>query len=127
MLGQTEIANFLIATGTKRDGFHLSPLVSKLMAALIHGEAVDQRFACFAPDRPILKTLTREQAIAKAIKHTINASYQHGYNPPAGRLSDQIATMHRDNLERLHDQVGAHDWGIPPEMLDMYRYGHAVA
>jgi hypothetical protein len=21
--------------------------------------------------------------------------------------------------------VGAHDWGIPPEMLDMYRYGHA--
>lgn len=34
--------------------------------------------------------------------------------------------MYRDGLERLHDQVGAHDWGIPPEMLDMYRYGHAV-
>ena len=31
------------------------------------------------------------------------------------------------DLERLHDKVGAHDWGIPPEMLDMYRYGHAAA
>jgi hypothetical protein len=34
--------------------------------------------------------------------------------------------MFKDGLERLHDHIGAFDWGIPPEMLDMYRYGHAT-
>lgn len=127
MLGQTSIPNFLMATGTKRDGFHLAPFVSKLLSDLINGKAVDPKFEWFRPDRPLLKTLTREQAIAKGIRHRINASYQHGYNAPTGRLTDQIAAMHREDLERVHDAVGAVDWGIPPEMIDMYRYGHAVA
>ena len=33
--------------------------------------------------------------------------------------------MLRDDLESLHDEVGAIEWGVPPEMIDMYRYGHA--
>jgi hypothetical protein len=41
-------------------------------------------------------------------------------------MTEQVAQMYREGLERLHDQVGATDWGIPPEMLDMYRYGHAL-
>lgn len=127
MLGQTEIPNFFIATGTKRDGFHLSPLISTILADIMDGKAVDPRFSALRPDRPLIRALSRQQAIDKAVRHTINAAYQHGFAPPDGRLDDQIAKLHRDNFERLHDQVGAHDWGIPPEMLDMYRYGHAVA
>jgi hypothetical protein len=69
----------------------------------------------------------RPEAIDKAVRHLISASYQHGFTPSRSRMPAQIAQMHRDDLERLHDKVGAHDWGIPPEMLDMYRYGHAVA
>ena len=40
-------------------------------------------------------------------------------------MRKQLEASLRDNLEKLHDQVGAKDWGIPPEMIDMYRYGHA--
>jgi len=33
----------------------------------------------------------------------------------------------RADLEALHDKLGATDWGIPPELVDMYRYGHIPA
>ena len=125
LLGQSSISNLVIATGTKRDGFHLAPLISQMMADLLHGKAFDERMKVFAPERKIIKTLTREQAIEKAARHMISAAYQHGYTPSKSRMGDQVIQMHRDAVEKLHDQVGVTDWGIPPEMLDMYRYGHA--
>jgi glycine/D-amino acid oxidase-like deaminating enzyme len=125
LLGRTSLPNLLIASGTKRDGFHMSPLISEQIVAMLHDEATDPRLAWFAPDRAPIRSLTREQAITKAIRHQMSAAYQHGYAASPSLKSEQIRTMLRDGLERLHDQVGAVDWGIPPEMLDMYRYGHA--
>lgn len=127
LLGRSSLSNLLIATGTKRDGFHLAPVISQYMAALLHGEPVDERFAWFAPERAPLRLLSREQAVAKAVRHQLSAAYQHGFSPSKSRMPDQMAQMFRDQVERLHDEVGATDWGIPPEMLDMYRYGHARA
>ena len=117
----------IIATGTKRDGFHLSPLLSQLIASIILGEEIDERFSVFSPERKPIRTMTRDQAIEKGIRHQMSAAYQHGFSPSKSRMPDQIKRMYRDDLERLHDLVGAVDWGIPPEMLDMYRYGHAKA
>ena len=125
LVGPTSIPNLIVATGTKRDGFHLSPLFSEYLAAMIHGEPVDPRFSAFAPERKLIFALTREQAISKAVRHQISAAYQHGFSPSKSRMPQQIAAMYRADLEKLHDQVGAHAWGIPAEMLDMYRYGHA--
>lgn len=127
LLGQTSLHNLVIATGTKRDGFHLSPLISQMLCAVLHDESVDERFAWFAPERKALRPLKREVAISKAVRHLMSAAYQHGFNPAKSRMPDQLRQMYREDLERLHDSVGAKDWGIPPEMLDMYRYGHAVA
>lgn len=126
LLGKTSIGNLIIASGTKRDGFHMAPLISEKIVAMLYNEPVDERFARFAPERQPIRSLTRDQAITKAVRHQMSADYQHGFTPSKSRMPDQIKQMHRDSLERLHDQVGAHDWGIPPEMLDMYRYGHAV-
>jgi glycine/D-amino acid oxidase-like deaminating enzyme len=126
LLGKTSIGNLVIATGTKRDGFHLAPLLSRKIAGLLLDEPADQDFARFAPERAPIRTLSRAQAIDKAVRHLMSASYQHGFTPSKSRMPEQIAKMHREDLERLHDKVGAHEWGIPPEMLDMYRYGHAV-
>lgn len=125
LVGQSSIPNLVIATGTKRDGFHLAPLLSQYIASMIHDEMIDERFAVFAPERAPMRSLTREQAIEKAIRHQISAAYQHGFSPSKSRMPDQIKQMYRSELERLHDAVGAVDWGIPPEMLDMYQYGHA--
>lgn len=127
LLGQSSIGNLVIATGTKRDGFHLAPLISEKLVAMLYGEPADKDFARFAPERAPIRTLTRAQAIDKAVRHIISGAYQHGFTPSKDRMPDQLARMHREELERLHDKVGAHDWGIPPEMLDMYRYGHAAA
>lgn len=124
LIGKTSIPNLIIATGTKRDGFHLSPVISKRLVSLLYGEIIEENFELFRPERTPVRSLTREQAIDKASKHLINAAYQHDYQPPKGRLGNQFEATIKENLERLHDEVGAHDWGIPPEMLDMYRYGH---
>ncbi|WP_246729154.1 NAD(P)/FAD-dependent oxidoreductase [Rhizobium leguminosarum] len=125
LLGKTSINNLFAATGTKRDGFHLAPLISEVMAKMLHGEAVDERYALFAPSRKPLRTMTREEAVSKAVRHQMSAAYQHGFSPATSRMPEQIVANMRDAVERLHDQIGAKDWGIPPEMLDMYRYGHA--
>jgi glycine/D-amino acid oxidase-like deaminating enzyme len=126
LLGKTSISNLIIATGTKRDGFHLSPLISEKIVALLYDEPVEKQFAWFDPERKPIRTMSREVAISKAVRHQMSAAYQHDFTPSKSRMPDQLKQMYRDGLERLHDQVGAHDWGIPPEMLDMYRYGHAV-
>jgi glycine/D-amino acid oxidase-like deaminating enzyme len=125
VLGKTSIDNLIIATGTKRDGFHLAPVISEKIVALLFGESLEPNFDWFAPERRPLRFLSREKAIATAVRHQMSAAYQHGFTPSLNRMPDQLVQMNKDNLERLHDQVGAHDWGIPPEMLDMYRYGHA--
>lgn len=125
LVGKTSIPNLTIATGTKRDGFHMAPLLSQVLAALIHNEPIDERWMQFKPERQPIRNLSRQEAIDKAVRHQISAAYQHGFTPSKSRMPEQIERMLRDDLERLHDQVGALDWGIPPEMLDMYRYGHA--
>lgn len=125
LIGKTSISNLVIASGTKRDGFHMAPVLSEFLCTVIMGGKTDERYEVFAPERKPIRTMTREQAIKKALRHQISAAYQHGYTPAKSRMPDAVIQMHRENLEKLHDQVGAKDWGIPPEMLDMYRYGHA--
>lgn len=127
LIGRTSISNLVIVTGTKREGFHLSPVISEKIVTLLSGGSLEAGFEFFKPERKLIQSLSREMAIAKAVRHQMSAAYQHGFSPSKSRMPEQLMTMYRENLERLHDQVGAVDWGIPPEMLDMYRYGHALA
>lgn len=125
LLGRSSIDNLFIVSGTRRDGFHLSPLISEKIVAMLYDELIDDRFSVFTPERKLIHTLTREGAIEKGVRHQISAAYQHGFKAPNGKMLEQIKKMYRDDLERLHDQVGAYEWGIPTDMIEMYRYGHA--
>ena len=51
LIGTTSIANLLIAGGTRRDGFHLAPVIADHLSAVLEGEPGDPRFAAFAPER----------------------------------------------------------------------------
>ncbi len=51
LIGRTSIPNVLIASGTRRDGFHLAPVIADYLADLLDGRAGDARFAGFAPER----------------------------------------------------------------------------
>jgi len=125
LLGKTSIENLVVCTGTKRDGFHCSPVISNAMAALITGRAPECDLSLFKPDRQPVHIYTREEAIAITVRHTINAAYQHVYVPAKNRMTEHLEKFYRDDLNQIHDRIGANDWGIPPELIDMYRYGHA--
>lgn len=124
VIGRTGIHNLIVATGTKRDGFHLSPIISEALTHLLHDEPIDPRYEMFSPQRKLVRNWTREKAISTGVRHLVSAAYQHGYNPPHSAMGESVKKMFKEDLERLHDQVGAKDWGIPPEMFEMYRYGH---
>ncbi len=125
LLGRTSIGNLVIATGTKRNGFHLSPLISEMMAALMMGEDVDKRLGVFAPERKIIRELSHDDAIKIGIESLISQHYQHGYKPSNIRMEKLVQEGFRRDLEELHYKVGALDWGIPPELINMYKRGHA--
>jgi glycine/D-amino acid oxidase-like deaminating enzyme len=125
LLGKTSIDNLLVATGTKRDGLHCSPVISNLIADLILGVDITTDVSLFRPERKPWRVYSREDAIDTAVRHMINAAYQHGFVPAKDRMVEDLRRHFRTDLERLHDSVGALDWGIPPEMVNMYKYGHA--
>ena len=69
--------------------------------------------------------MTREEGIAKAIKHLKSAGYQHELRLPKAGWDDMVNDMLRAKVEAIYDKCGIKDFGIPVEMLDMYKYGHA--
>lgn len=125
LVGLTSIKNLSIATGTKREGIHLAPVLSEKLVNIIMDNHVDAQFAKLRPERPLIHELSREAAIKKTIKHLMSAVYQHGFVPPDGKMIKMLKDKYEDDLQRLHDKVGAFNWGIPADMIDMYRYGHA--
>jgi hypothetical protein len=127
MIGGTAIENLFVATATKRDGLHCSPLIAECIVDLICGSPSRYDISLFKPDRSPVRTLGREEAISLFVRHSMNANYQHDFVPAKNRMVEQMEAMYRSEIERLHDKVGANDWGIPPEMIDMYRYGHIKA
>jgi glycine oxidase len=127
VIGRTSVSNLLLATGTRRDGFHMSPLLSDVLVAMLYREPVDPRWQMFAPERAPIRDLGREATIDKVVRQQLCIARQQAGITAGSRLPAQLAQLFRDDLSRLHDQVGALDWGIPAEMIDMYRQGHARA
>ncbi|WP_170329109.1 NAD(P)/FAD-dependent oxidoreductase [Ruegeria arenilitoris] len=126
LLGKTQVPNLSIISGTNRDGFHMAPVISKLVVDQILENEVDERFEWFAPDREVIREMDREAAISRNVMNQLGAMYQHDFIPPKGRFPERIEGILRADVEEVHDKVGAHDWGIPPIMIDMYKYGHAI-
>jgi glycine/D-amino acid oxidase-like deaminating enzyme len=110
LVGATSVNNLFLATGTRRDGFHLSPVLARHLGALMSGKPGDERLLPFAPERKLLSTFTRAEAIAHAVR----------------ALPPTEAQDTRERLERLHDLVGAVDFGVPPELIEMYERGFAT-
>jgi len=127
LFGRTSVDNLFVLGGTKRDGFHLSPVICRDLVALMLHEPIDARYETLAPERALIRNLGREAAIDKGVRHQYNAALQHDFVPARSRMPEQLRAMIRSDLEALHDRVGATDWGIPPELVDMYRYGHIAA
>lgn len=126
LIGKTTISNLFIATGTKRDGFHSSPVISEFMTSLLFDEEYEYEnlFVDFKPEREIIKNISREKAIRDIVDHQISAMYQHDFVPPKSNMLNEYKNILRKEAENLHDKIGAFDWGIPPELYVVYKDGY---
>lgn len=124
LIGETSIPGLWILSGTKRDGIHMSPLLAQSVAREMTGQKGLFENG-FKPERSLLHTLTREEGIQKAVKHLKSAGIQHELQLPKAGWEEMVEDALRRKVEAIYDKCGIRDFGIPPEMLDMYRYGHA--
>lgn len=123
LIGQSSLQNLTISTGTKRDGLHCSPLIAKKIASIIfkNENTIPSEFL---PERKLTRVISREDAIETFVKHSVNAAYQHGFTPSNIRLVEELQKQYRQEATLLHDNNDAVEWGIPPELFNMYKYGH---
>jgi hypothetical protein len=124
LIGKTSLSNLIVATGTKRDGLHCSPVISDFISDLVLGTDSIYDLSLYNPERKPVKIYSREDAISIAVRHSINAAYQHDFIPSKNKMLADLEEFYTNDFNKLHDKVGAFDWGIPPEMISMYRYGH---
>lgn len=124
LIGATVVENLFVATGTKRDGLHCSPLIARCISNLLRKCDPPHDISLFQPCRTPYRVYTRQQSIDAFVRHSMNANYQHDFIPPKNRMTQQLEGMYRSQIESLHDKVGALDWGIPPELVGVYQSGY---
>ena len=69
--------------------------------------------------------ISRADGIEMCVNSLMSEQFQHGYSPSNPLMNAQVRETYRKEIEALHDRVGAKDWGIPPELVNMYKKGHA--
>jgi glycine oxidase len=127
LFGESNVTGIWFLGGTKRDGFHMSPALCNDLVDMIFGIDVDTRYRQLAPERSLIRNTSREKAVEKYVSHKMSALYQHDYHPSKSRLDNFLKDALRNEIENLHERLGIKDWGIPVELIDMYKYGHIKA
>jgi glycine oxidase len=117
LIGQTSWEGLFILTGTYRDGFHQSPVLSQIIADEIVGvKAMEHGFR---PERPLIRTLSRAEAIRVYLDHLIAAYYEHGWDVAKISNEDVFRKMAEDRVNALCAELGI-DYGLAPEILLMH-------
>ena len=127
IMGATSVPGLFIASGTKRDGFHMAPVWGPYLADLIDGRSTDERLLAFRPERPLISPLSPEAALNKAVDHPLYAAYQHDLEMPKSGWEESMEAFLRSRVEAVYEARGISSYGIAPELLDMYRYGHIAS
>jgi hypothetical protein len=122
LVGRTSIDGVWLASGTKRDGLHLSPkLAEELVTAIDTGT---QPFSgVFAPERSLLLEVPKRVAIDRAVTLLLAAERRRATRSPRNEADVRATVLGAYAQSGLLE----HELGIPPELLEMYRAGHANA
>ncbi len=118
LIGQTSMEGLFILSGTYRDGFHQSPVLARLMA----DEILDTKPAAtrvFQPERPLIRTLSKAEAIRLYLDHLLAAYYEHGWEVAKISTENAFRRMAEDRVEFLCAELGI-DYGLAPEILLMH-------
>ncbi len=125
MVGETSVPGLFVLTGTKRDGLHNSPILAQDMANRLTGKAgiVSETLK---PERKVIRWLSKDAGVELAVRHLRAAGLQHGLRLPRSNWDPMVADMLHRHVEEVYQKSGA-DYGIPPEMLDVYSHGHVTS
>ena len=118
MIGETDQKGIWLLNGTKRDGFSMSPYISKELASAILGERTTLP-KMFNPCRNLISYKTKEEAIKEAELMYVGADYQHG-GLQAPYMVDKYLEMRRKEIESFYDRRSIDNFGIHPELVHLY-------
>lgn len=117
LIGATSIDGIWVATGTYRDGFHLSPLIAQLMASWILDQSKAGFNQQFAPERLPITLYTREEAIELATSYSVATAYERGIAVPGvGQWEKTLTQMTRERVRSVYDEVGM-NYVLPPDFV----------
>ena len=120
LLGELVKKQIYIATGFKRTGFFLSPIIAKELRRVIL-ENKKNRFKEFNPLRKIVK-FNKDELIEKTTDHYVSAAYQHDLNLPSFENENQYRNKIKESVIRIYKEKKL-KYGVPPEILNFYRHG----
>ena len=123
LIGATSFPNLYILSGTYRDGIHQSPLLAQHMAKIILGD-VGLFGNTFQPERALIATRTRNEAIEEYVLHFISNCYEQSLQLPITTLTDDVLmNMVRTKAINFYEQLET-DFGLPPEIMFMLECDH---
>jgi glycine oxidase len=126
MLGKTSIENLSIVTGTKRDGFHLAPLLAPYLTNCILGskaKAPTDNLDIFLPERDPILDITYDNGIKMNVDSLMSEAYQHGFKAATIRQHNQLKATIEAEVRETHDLVTRGEYGIPSLMYKLMRNG----
>ncbi len=117
LIGRLWADNVWVLSGTYRDGFHCSPFLARHMTNLMLGGNGLLADDCFAPSRPRVSTLSREESIDEMALHHVSGAYEYSARLP-GFLAQVLEEDVRARARTLYEQLET-DFGLGPDVLAM--------
>lgn len=119
LIGETSQKGLYILSGTYRDGFHLSPILSNMIVEDILNGSAKQNENPFIPERALFRNFTHQEAIEIYLDHLLAANYEHGWKVP--KLTNEMTyrTMVAETINHLTKKLNI-DFGFAPEILLMH-------
>jgi hypothetical protein len=117
LIGETPIENVYLCTGTRRDGWHLSPFLGKNVAAMVLSEKPIPNLSIYKPNRSPYRFISVEESIEIATRHYISGMYQHELKMPFGAYKKHIHANYENYFRKLHEYAGLSEFGIPIDLI----------
>jgi glycine/D-amino acid oxidase-like deaminating enzyme len=116
LIGPTSVPGLFVATGTYRDGFHLSPLIARsIVSAAIDRDRFDMDSAFF-PERLPIQPLDRETSAEIGLEYFVATAYERSIViPQLGDWERRYRDMCRQRIAAIYDALGP--FVLPPDFL----------
>jgi glycine oxidase len=116
LVGKTSLDNLWILSGTYRDGLHLSPVLSEIVACEMINENTSNPYHIFSPERTPIQFMTQMEAIDDTVEQYLSNSYEHGMKLPQNINLNMLKEMLYPRIQELYKHLNT-EIAIPAELL----------